>query len=65
MKAHEAISILEGVDPQSEVTLTIGRTRQTSKEPWPYREHVGTPMYRTYPAYVPDVTFAPNTVVCH
>lgn len=66
MKVWEAQNILEGMDPNAEVTLTIGKQHKKPQEPWPYRPHVGTPMYRYYPNFVPyEEVINPNTVTCH
>lgn len=67
MKAWEARDLLDSIDPNQDVTLTIGRQRPKTQEPWPYQWHVGSPMYRQYPRWVESDYYPPvpfNTITC-
>lgn len=64
MKAWEAQQILEGIDPQQEVTLTIGRKRQAVKPPQ-FHDHVYTyPLFQK-PQWVSDYETKRDTIKCH
>ena len=61
MKAHEAIAILESLDPSTEVTLLLG----------PYTKHLaefGPNPCRDYavptPKFVPQNPIPPYTITC-
>ena len=52
MKVWEALEILEGLDPNAEVTITIRVPRESKKEPRPY-----TQPYPYTPQWVPGTTY--------
>ena len=64
MKAHEAIAILESLDPNSEVTLTIGVTYPKTLPSIPKWQ--GVPMYppQTRDYWVSKEVITPFTVSC-
>ena len=71
MKASEAITILEALDPSTEVTLVISRATKTKPvEPFPGREYVegrGEWLKRTHAVDTFDITWPQHpqwTVTC-
>jgi hypothetical protein len=65
MKAWEALQILESLSPDTEVTLTIGRNRQTVKLP-------RLPKFNDYPYPTPQWVIdyetkriGYDTITCH
>jgi hypothetical protein len=64
MKAHEAIAILESLDPNCEVTLTIGAAQPKTVPNIP--KWNGIPMYppQTREIWVKDPLTPPFTVTC-
>lgn len=64
MKAWEARQILEGLDPQQEVTLTIGRKRQTVKPPQFHDYVCNYPLFQK-PQWISDYETKQGTIKCH
>lgn len=64
MKVWEAIEMLEGMDPNKEVTITIGRARKNKDEPFQYPDY--NQPYWISPDWSkqPYAPFPPNTVTC-
>lgn len=58
MKVWEAIAMLEAMDPNKEVTVTIGRQFKIIKDDPTYG---GTP---NQPYWYPNYSFPPNTITC-
>lgn len=64
MKASEAIAILESLDPNYEVTLTLG-TNQPKRLP-DIPKWNGTPMYPpVQPHWMTKELTSPYTITCH